>query len=82
MTEIVFEDILTHYYLKIKQSVDDLENVILINNSILSLAESSWKGDASNAFLDKMMEMDKCIDEARIVLSESMKQIAEIHKLI
>lgn len=82
MSEIVFEDILTHYYLKIKQSVDDLENVRLINSSIVSLVEGSWKGDASIAFYEKMAEMDKIIDEARIELSESMKYIAEIHKIV
>lgn len=82
MTEIVFEDILTHYYLRLKQALDEAENIRLITKSAASLADKTWQGDGSDSFQDKMAELDLELSKANTDLSEAMKSIAVINNLI
>lgn len=78
MTEITFEDILTHYYLKLKQTLDETESIRLYAKNTAEIADPVWKGNAANAFQEKMRLLDKEIDNSGSEISEAMKAIAAI----
>ena len=82
MNEISFEDILTHYYLKLKEVFDETERIKLASVKISTLADENWKGNANNTFQEKMQMLNTELDKTRLELSEALKKLSAISDTI
>lgn len=78
MNEISFEDILTHYYLKLKEVFDETERIKIASTKVASLADESWKGTASDVFQEKMLLLNGELDKTKLEISEALKKLSAI----
>lgn len=78
MNEISFEDILTHYYLKLKEVFDETERIRIASTKVASLADESWKGNASDVFQEKMLLLNGELDKTKLEISEALKKLSAI----
>lgn len=80
MDEITFEDVLTHYKSKIQEYTEQLTNIKLDLKKIDSMAESSWNGDAANAFKNKLNEQITDINKVLAGFSEATAKLLLIQE--
>ena len=82
MNEISFEDILTHYYLKLKEAFDETERIKLASVKISMLVDENWKGNANNVFQEKMQILNTELDKTRLELSQALKNLSAISEIM
>ena len=78
MSEISFEDILSHYYIKIKQIYDELDIINIQVKGCSDIANSSWCGKSGKVFQEKIDKLFDEINNAKQETANSLKQLSAV----
>lgn len=78
MDKITFDDVLTHYHLKLKEAYDEVE--ILKKKIIKSIAsiDDGWKGPAADACRFKLDTVNSELTKTQSILSEALTKLSVI----
>ena len=81
MDEITFEDILSHYQLKIQEANDGIQSVKNALKKANASIEAGWKGPSAEACTLKLEDVRAAIAKAESELSETMIKLSAIGDL-
>lgn len=82
MEEITFEDILTHYELKLKESSENLQSVSQSIKKSISVIDSGWKGSAADTCRIKLEDIVLDIGKIQGNISDAMTKLSVIGELL
>lgn len=78
MDEVTFQDVLSHYKLKLKEFYEEIEtlkgNIIKMNSSI----ESSWSGKAADACVLKLAFVNEKFTKSQSEISEALVKLSSL----
>ena len=78
MNEITFEDVLTHYQLKLKEVYDEVETLKTQIKSAQAIIDSGWKGMAADACRQKLEIVNGGLAKTQAELSEALVKLFAI----
>lgn len=82
MDEITFEDVLTHYQLKIKEAYDDVETLKNDLKKAQAGIEAGWSGAASEACFEKLEAITQELTKTLAELSQAQVKLTVIGDLL
>ncbi len=78
MEEITFEDILTHYSLKLKETSDEVETIKNLLKKAEGSIDSGWTGSAADACRLKLESVNGDLAKTLTEISEALIKISAI----
>lgn len=82
MDEITFEDVLTHYQLKIKEAFDEVETVKNELKKAQAGLETGWSGEAAEACHTKLETIQQDLAKTLAELSQAQVKLSVIGDLL
>ena len=82
MDEITFEDVLTHYQLKIKEAYDEVESIKHDLKKAQADLENGWSGAASEACFTKLEAIVQDLGKTLAELSQAQVKLTVIGDLL
>ena len=78
MEEITFEDILTHYSLKLKETCDEVESIKNLLKKAESTIDTGWSGSAADACRLKLESVNDELAKTLTRISEALIKLSVI----
>lgn len=78
MDEVTFEDVLTHYHMKLKEACDGVESMKYRLRQAQGALETGWSGAAADACRLKLENVDGELTRALSQLSEAMVGLSAV----
>lgn len=78
MEEITFEDMLTHYQLKLKEASDGIETLKNYLRRAQMCLDDGWKGTAADACRCKLETVNGELAKAQAELSDALTKLSAI----
>lgn len=82
MEEITFTDILTHYQIKLREAIDEIERIRSDMNHAEERIETGWSGEAAEACRFKIHEIDRQASKALDDLSDALVKLSSIDEIL
>ena len=78
MEEITFEDILTHYQLKLRETSDEVETIRNLIKKAEATIETGWSGTAADACKLKLETVNGDLAKTLTEISEALIKLSAI----
>lgn len=82
MEEITFTDILTHYQIKLREAIDEIEAIRSNMKNAEESIETGWSGEAAEACRLKLDEIDGEAAKALDNLSVALVKLSSIGEIL